>query len=71
MANEDGKQRKGALATFRELAIDSGVPYSSIRELVLEGHLPFVQLGNSKVKRVKWTDWDRYIAASTERAAQR
>lgn len=71
MANEQNGKRKGALATFRELSAESGVPYSSIRELVLEGHVPFVQLGDSKVKRVKWADWDRYIAASTERAQAR
>ena len=58
--------RKTDLATLQQLAAESGVPYTSVRKLVLEGHLPKVQLGDSKRTWVKRRDWERLIAASTE-----
>jgi excisionase family DNA binding protein len=71
MAKERQKGRRGSLATFRDLEADSGIPYSTIRQFVLEGHIPFVQLGDSTTRRVKWSDWDKFIESSTERAEQR
>jgi hypothetical protein len=71
MAKDQQGPRKGALGTLQQIALDSGVPYSSVRELVLDGHVPSVKLGDSKRYWIKWSDWDRYIAASTETAEQR
>ena len=60
--------RKGAFGTFREISEDQNIPYSSVRETVLAGHVPFICIGDSRVRRVRWSDWDEYVARSTERA---
>jgi hypothetical protein len=53
------------LETLQQAAARTGVPYTSLRKLVLEGHLARVQLGNSKRTWVKRADTDRLIERST------
>jgi hypothetical protein len=62
--------RRPTLATLQQLATESGVPYTSVRKLVVDGHLPRVQLGDSKRTWVKRADFERLIATSTEPASR-
>lgn len=62
--------RKPILLTLQQAAAETGVPYTSVRKLVLEGHLPRVQLGDSKRTWVKRADLEHLIAASTETIAR-
>ena len=56
---------KPKLVTLQQGANESGVPYTSLRDLVLQGHLPHVHLGNSRRIWVKRADLDRLIDSST------
>jgi hypothetical protein len=72
-AEEAGKVRhaekaRTQLLTLQRASQETGVPYTSLRKLVLEGHLPRVLLGDSRRFWVKRTDLERLIEASTERA---
>jgi excisionase family DNA binding protein len=58
--------RKPLLLTLQQAAAETGVPYTSVRKLVLDGHLARVQLGDSKRTWIKRTDLERLIAVSTE-----
>jgi hypothetical protein len=60
------KGRAGKLATIRQLHEDSGIPESSIRDVVLRGDVPHVKLGNGRVYWVAWTAWDSYLERSQE-----
>jgi excisionase family DNA binding protein len=60
--------RQPVLLTLQQAAAETGVPYTSVRKLVLDGHLARVQLGDSKRTWVKRADLERLIAASTEPA---
>ena len=60
--------RPPVLLTLQQGSAHSGIPYTSLRKLVLEGYLPRVQLGGSKRTWVKRADLDRLIATSTETA---
>jgi excisionase family DNA binding protein len=60
--------RQSVLLTLQQAAIETGVPYTSVRKLVLEGHLARVQLGDSRRTWVKRADLERLIATSTETA---
>jgi excisionase family DNA binding protein len=62
--------RQPVLLTLQQAAAETGVPYTSVRKLVLDGHLPRVQLGDSRRTWVKRTDLERFIAASTEPATR-
>jgi len=55
------------LVTLQAAAAEYGPPYTSLRDLVLQGHLPRVQLGDSRRIWVKRIDLERLIADSTER----
>ena len=57
-----------ALVTLQAAAAEYGPPYTSLRDLVIQGHLPRVQLGDSRRIWVRRSDLERLIAASTERA---
>ncbi|HZA35442.1 MAG TPA: helix-turn-helix domain-containing protein [Vicinamibacterales bacterium] len=54
-----------ALVTLQQAAEETGVPYTSVRDLVVRGFLPRVQLGDSRRIWVRRSDLDRLIAAST------
>jgi excisionase family DNA binding protein len=58
--------RQSMLLTLQQASAETGVPYTSVRKLVLDGHLPRVQLGDSKRTWVKRADLERLIAVSTE-----
>jgi hypothetical protein len=58
------RQRQG-LATLQQISQEDNVPYTSVRDLVLRGKLPKVQLGDSRRIWVKWSDWDRLVERST------
>jgi len=60
------KGRGGKLATIRQLHEDSGVPPSSIRDVILRGLVPHVRLGGGRVIWVAWSDWDGYLERSQE-----
>jgi len=68
--NANGDGRKTTLVTLQQAAAETGVPYSSVRKLVLDGHLARVQLGESKRTWVKRADLERLIATSTEPAVR-
>jgi hypothetical protein len=55
------------LTTLQRAPKKHGVPYTSMRDLVLQGHLPAVKLGDSRRIWVKNADVDRLIASSTDR----
>lgn len=56
---------KSDLLTLQQAAKRYGPPYTSLRDLVLSGHLPKVQLGNSRRIWVRRDDLERLIKAST------
>jgi excisionase family DNA binding protein len=58
--------RPPVLMTLQQAALDIGVPYTSVRKLVIEGSLARVQLGRSRRTWVKRSDLERLITASTE-----
>lgn len=60
---------KSTLLTLQAAAEETSIPYTSLRDLVLQGHLPRVQLGDSKRIWIRRVDLDRLIDASTGSAA--
>jgi hypothetical protein len=67
MANTKGSEkRRPPLLTLQAAAAEYGPPYTSLRDLVIQGHLPRVRLGDSKRIWVKRADLEKLIAASTE-----
>ena len=58
--------RQSVLLTLQQASEHTGVPYTSVRKLVLDGHLARVQLGDSKRTWIKRADLERFIANSTE-----
>jgi hypothetical protein len=62
-----GKGRRSKLVTLQEASEEYGPPYTSLRDLVIEGVLPRVQLGSSSRIWVRRADLERLIEASTER----
>lgn len=65
--NEKKKADGPVLETLQQSASRTGVPYTSMRKLVIEGHLESVRLGESRRTWVKRADVDHLIAAGTER----
>lgn len=68
--NSEGAAGRPILLTLQQAARETGVPYTSVRKLVLDGHLPRVQLGESKRTWVKRADLERLITNSTEPASR-
>ena len=66
----DNKQKPPVLMTLQQAATESGMPYTSLRKLVVDGYLARVQLGDSKRTWVRRGDLERLIAASTEPASR-
>jgi hypothetical protein len=63
------KQRQTTLLlTLQDASAQYGPPYTSLRDLVLEGALPRVTLGTSKRIWIRRADLERLIATSTEAA---
>lgn len=55
---------KPALLTLQQGAKEYGPPYNSLRDLVIAGHLPRVQLGDSRRIWIRRADLERLIAQS-------
>lgn len=53
------------LLTLQDAATQTGVPYTSLRDLVLQGHLKRVQLGDSRRYWVRRADLEQLIVRST------
>jgi hypothetical protein len=60
--------KESILITLQQGAQESGVPYTSLRKLTLDGHLARVQLGNSRRTWIRRVDLERLIANSTSTA---
>jgi hypothetical protein len=58
------EQRRTALITLQDCESEYGPPYTSWRDLVIEGHLPRVQLGDSRRIWVRRADVERLIGAA-------
>ena len=58
--------RGSALVTLQDAHQEYGPPYTSLRDLVIQGHLPRVQLGNSRRIWVRRADLERLIAQSAK-----
>jgi excisionase family DNA binding protein len=69
----DAPQQRGSvtkdtapvLLTLQKAALWMGVPYNSVRDLVIDGYLARVQLGNSRRIWVRRADVERLIEQST------
>jgi excisionase family DNA binding protein len=53
--------RQTRLMTLQQASNESGVPYMSVRHLVKQGHLPHVQLGDSRRIWIRRADFERVI----------
>lgn len=60
---------KTKLASLQQLEAEYGVPYRSLRDLVLRGFLPRVQLGDSVRIWVKRSDFEALVERSRETTA--
>lgn len=70
MADKKPAPSRPVLVTLQQAAAETGVPYTSIRKLVIDGHLARVQLGDSRRTWIKRVDLERLIATSTEPATR-
>ena len=61
-------RRLPRLLTLQEASAEYGPPYTSLRDLVINGHLPRVHLGDSRRIWVKREDLEALIERSTEAA---
>ena len=59
--------RRSVLLTLQRASREYGPPYTSLRDLVVRGHLPSVRFGDSRRIWVKRADIERLIEVSTER----
>ena len=59
-------EQKTVLLTLQATSNETGIPYSSVRLLCAEGHLPVVRLGNSRRIWVRRADVDKLIEQSVE-----
>ena len=55
------------LVTLRTASKEWGVPYTSLRDLVIRGHLPRIRLGTSKRIWLSRETVERFIRQSEER----
>jgi len=51
-----------ALVSLQDAAAEYGPPYTSLRDLVIQGHLPRVQLGDSRRIWVRRADLEKLIS---------
>ncbi len=57
-----------ALLTMLQAEMETGVPYRSLRDLILRGHLPVVRLGGTRRVWLRRSDLANLIERSVERA---
>lgn len=67
-ANRSGRSARATqkLLTLQQAESELGLPYTTLRDLCINGHLPVVRLGDSRRIWVKRVDLDRLIERSTE-----
>jgi excisionase family DNA binding protein len=53
------------LLTLQQASREFGPPYTSLRDLVIRGHLPGVRLGDGRRIWVRRTDLERLVERST------
>ena len=61
--------RRSILLTLQRASREYGPPYTSLRDLVVRGHLPSVKLGDSRRIWVKRADIEHLIEVSTSTEA--
>jgi len=61
MAKSKTASDRTTLQTLQDGAAEHGVPYTTLRDLVIQGHLPRVQLGDSRRIWVRRVDLERLI----------
>lgn len=54
------------LLTIRQGEVETGIPYNSLRDLIVRGHLPAVRLPESRRTWIRREDLDALIARSVE-----
>ena len=54
------------LVTLQEASAEYGPPYTSLRDLVIQGHLPSVRLGESRRIWLRREDLEDLIERGTE-----
>lgn len=62
MAPAEKKGRRTTLVTLQEASAEHGIPYMTLRQLVINGVIPRVQLGDVRRYWVRRADLDRLIA---------
>lgn len=60
----NGATTRTKLITLQDASREYGPPYTSLRDLVLRGHLPSVRLGDSRRIWVKRSDIEQLIERS-------
>lgn len=53
---------RSKLVTLQDASVEYGPPYTSLRDLVIQGHLERVQLGDSRRIWVRRVDLERLIS---------
>ncbi len=63
------ERKEPTLATLSQASAELGVPYTSLRDLVVRGHLPVVRLPDSRRIWVRRADLKRLIDQCVEVAS--
>ena len=58
--------RRPMLLTLQQASAEFGPPYTSLRDLVIRGHLPSVTLGDSRRIWIRREDLEKLIERGTE-----
>lgn len=59
------KQAQPLLMTIQAASAETGLPYTTLRDLILNGHLAYVQLGDIRRFWIRRADLEEFIAKST------
>lgn len=62
------RSTKAVLLSLQQASAEFGPPATSLRDLVLRGHLPAIRFANSKRIWIRREDLETLIARSVERA---
>jgi len=71
MGAKTGTESKSKLVSLTSAASELGIPYSSLREVLVRGELAHVRLSGRGRYWVKRADLDRFIENSTEEGVGR
>jgi hypothetical protein len=66
MRNKDPQNVQARLITLQQASREFGPPYNSLRDLVLNGHLPGIRFGDGRRIWVKRADLEKLIDSSIE-----